>query len=226
MHSRARLAEDSGLAVLPDHAAQIAVGDDADEPAAASTTQVMPSFLRVISSIASAIGVSGPTAGMSAPLCMRRLDAEELLPDRALGMDEGEIVLAEALSSSSRRRPGRRPRASAAVELAVGTSPLGSGFALDPGVEDDVAVAWRSANVRWPVMQMSLTPIRLMKSEEVDDLARLAAVGDGEDDVVLEDHAQVAVARLRPDGRTWPACRSSPAWPRSCGRRGPTCPCR
>ena len=65
----------------------------------------------------------------------------------------------------------------------------------------------------------------LERRQDRRELVALAAVGDRQHDVAGRDHAEVAVAGLGRDGRRTPACRSRPASPRSCGRRGRSCPC-
>ena len=62
--------------------------------------------------------------------------------------------------------------------------------------------------------------------DEIGQLGRLAGVGEGDHRVVLGRPCRDRRGSLRPDGRSWRACRSRPGSPRSCGRRGRSCPCR
>src|SRR4030042_3719710 len=111
-----------------------------------------------------------------------------------LGMKEGEVFLAESFlfhqgdgQRLAQGQCGRRARG--------GHHVLRAGFAFPLGVEDNITEP-SDPRLRVSGDGDELDAYPLDELEEVDDLFGFSAVGDGQDDVVRQDHAQVAVSGL------------------------------
>ena len=185
-----------------------------------------PAPLADISRIVSTKPVSGPTLAARRRRCASRRAraASSLRPSAPPGCERAKSSSRKPRASSS-ATASASPSAICAVVLAVGARFSGhasSSTALDStmiGVAGQAAV--RAAGHR----HQRDRPGGLNRRQDRGELVALAGVGDREHHVAGRDHAEVAVARLGRDARTGPACRWRRASPRSCGRRGRSCPC-
>ena len=143
--------------------------------------------------------------------------------ERAARMEPREVLAPESLllEQRHRERVAERERGGGARGR---REVVRARLLAHPRVERHVAVAARASSSASPVIAMVRTPSRLRCSSSDEQLVGLAALGDEDRDVVGADDAEVAVHALDRMEERSPACRSTSASRRSCGRSSPDLP--
>ncbi len=164
----------------------------------------MPSFLLVISKSASFSGVA-----QTAPAGSPRRRASDPRPSTATACRaprRGETEQnppRETARSSNSATASASPIARVAVVLAVGASPRGQASSFTE-ISRKTSPARARALCGLPAMAINGSPMRLMTGRMRVNLLGLAGVGDGDDHIPLDQHAQIAVnpfGRMEEEGR-------------------------
>ena len=188
-----------------------------------STTPRQPNAFSVITTMASAIGMSPAVSGRRSPLCMRSPTNFSRAPSWPPGCRTLKSRAVKPLLSSS-AMARQSPSASCMMVEVVGASPCGQASLLCGSASTtSAALASVLSARRGDGDQRHGESARI--GHEVAELDRLAGPGEGDDHVVAGDHAEVAVAglaRMHEEGRR--AGRGEVP-PPSC-RYGRSCPCR
>ena len=175
---------------------------------------------------------------------------DQRLGHRRVGRGQRHLV-AGVHQVADRGEPGAEPAARVQAAEVLGREARGAPSAPPPARRRAPASSWsrwsaparpsrppapaaaRCAMSDWRSSVESgspATPISGMREapgvgDEVGELGRLAGVREQQHHVVGGDHAEIAVARLGRVDEERRACRSRRGSPRSCARRGRTCPC-
>jgi hypothetical protein len=155
--------------------------------------------------------VSARTRGTAIAGVHQRFDLHQPLAETSAGMQAREVFLAEAFLRE-RAMARASPSARVAVVLAVGARFIGHASSATWQLRVTSDACPRVDSV-CPVSEMSFAPIRRIASSRPDQLFGLAAVRQRNNDVVLLDHAEVAVHRfggVKKDRRRAGARQASP----------------